>query len=362
VTPVRSYEELVRRQAEAAVAISGAHHSSWNGDVDPLTADERAEGVQGLAFWDGSIAYNDEKVVEPLREMFVRAGRQQDPATLLRYRDALRVVLHENSHLLATHRSSWSDGEHEYQTPAGKALEEGVTEGWSFAHLNDYIDELGLERIAPGIKAVEGRRAYPQYNPAVKELCDGIGAAASMDGDEVLRRLNVVHPRDKWRVAVDLLWQSSELPNWFHGVDAMRMKADILSDLRKEFDKLAALTPRTYSDQAIESSQIGKRAVAAATDRVRKLEAVMPPAFGARPGPDLMRRAAASEGPARHRGDPDRPGGARSQAYDEAARAIALGTGTAPLHSARPPEPGLHDQPPKQPRRGAARDPGQQRD
>jgi hypothetical protein len=73
---VSSYQELKDRQAHAAVAISGAHHSSWNGHqfvVDPR------EEYSGIARWEGSIGYKDDRVNEPLREMFEYAGHYNQP-------------------------------------------------------------------------------------------------------------------------------------------------------------------------------------------------------------------------------------------------------------------------------------------
>ena len=77
---VASYRELLAEQANAAIRISGAHHSSWNGqthDTDPK------EEVDGKAQWNHTIRYNDERIAARLREMFRNARvHPQDPDTL----------------------------------------------------------------------------------------------------------------------------------------------------------------------------------------------------------------------------------------------------------------------------------------
>ena len=208
--PVRTLADLKRRQAEAAVAISGADHSSWNGRegvVDP------AAGHSGKATWDGTIEYKDDRVNEPLREMLRQAGHyNQPPEDLRTYRRAVQTMLHENSHLLAQRGARHADGMQAYQTEANKALEEGVTDAWTLDHLDDYIDELGLDRVAPGIKDVaQDRPAYPQYVPAARQFAASLGRRTGLSGDEVLRRMNNQTVNTKFETAAAMLHDASPL-------------------------------------------------------------------------------------------------------------------------------------------------------
>jgi hypothetical protein len=324
VTPVRSYEELVARQAEAALRLSSADHSSWNHRVVPTTDEDKAAGDRGIAGWDGTIRYDEQQVAATLREMFERAGQRHDAKTLLRYREALRIVLHENSHLLAAAGTEHCEARELFRNPTVRALDEGVTESWSFAHLDDYIDELGLEVIAPGIKDVQGRRAYPQFNPAAKTLTDGIGRLANLDGDEVLRRLNVVNAADKWAVATELVYRSSRLPELLRGRghEAELAKLHISDAMRGRFADLGKLADREWADQAIDSARAGTEAVAAATAKVRELEQLY---AGGGNAPQLGRQ------------ELERPDGPVDPAYADANRAQSLGTAAvAPMTSARP--------------------------
>lgn len=273
---VRSVEELFAAQASAAVAISGADHSSWSGRTGVVAQQEGVSCTYGLAYWNGDIAYDD-TTRATLREMFDTAGQQHDFATLVRFRHALRVVLHENSHMLARPNTEWEHGRDEYQTAAGKALEEGVTEGWSFDNLSRYITELGIDEIAPGINDVEGVRLYPQYHPATAKLCEGIGEFTGRTGAEVLTELNNASARDKWLTAVGMLWEHSGMPDRFAGRDAEETRAEFAAELRNEFGNLKNLEGRGYDAQVQASREAGQRAVATVVKRIRKLEAAVPP-------------------------------------------------------------------------------------
>ncbi|GAA1576137.1 hypothetical protein [Kribbella karoonensis] len=97
---VSTYRELMAEQAGAAVRVSGADHSSWNGRV-AVAAPERK--VRGAVTWNNTIEYADEKTTAPLKEMFANARvHNQDRAELVGYRDAMRIVLHVNVHLLSS--------------------------------------------------------------------------------------------------------------------------------------------------------------------------------------------------------------------------------------------------------------------
>src|SRR5690349_18396766 len=141
----------------------GAHHSSWNGSVALLPEDSSRKGNVS---WDHTINYHP-SVVSDLREMFATAGQQHDQATLQRYREALRVVFHENIHLLAARGTSHAMGADAYQQPHNQVVEEATTELATQQALNEYIRELGLEQIAPGISDVRTAPAYGEYVPAV---------------------------------------------------------------------------------------------------------------------------------------------------------------------------------------------------
>ena len=190
-------------QARAAVAVTGAHHSSWNSLVKPLVQDD---GQPGSVGWDNTIKYHAKLTVAVLQEMFDRAGQQHDEATLQRYREALRVVFHENIHLLAAAGTSLAMGCGAYQEPANEVLEEGTTELATQNALNQYIEVLDLETIAPGITAARTAPDYGAYTPAVKSFTDVLGDQTGLPGVEVIRRMAVVTTAHKLWVAAELLY------------------------------------------------------------------------------------------------------------------------------------------------------------
>ena len=189
------------QQAKAAVTISGAHHSSFSGhqkDTEP------GKKIRGSAGWDNSISYSRGLVTEPAQEMFRNArAYNQDPATLKSYREAVKTMLHENVHMLAAEGADHSQAVTEIDRPGVRPLEEGITELYSQQKLNDYIDELGLEEIAPGLKEVDAVESYPKYRPAAQTFADSIGRGGGFaaSGRRALARVAASDAGWAWRVA-----------------------------------------------------------------------------------------------------------------------------------------------------------------
>jgi hypothetical protein len=207
---VTSYRELMAQQAKAAVTISGAHHSSFGGHQKET---EPGKKIRGSAGWDNSISYSRALVTEPAQEMFRNArAYNQDPATLKSYREAVKTMLHENVHMLAAEGADHSQAVTEIDRPGVRPLEEGITELYSQQKLNDYIDELGLEEIAPGLKEADAVEAYPKYRPAAQTFADSIGRRSGLDSAEVISRMAVVTADQKFRVAAETIYDHSELP------------------------------------------------------------------------------------------------------------------------------------------------------
>jgi hypothetical protein len=183
---VTSYQELGREQARSAVRVSGAHHSSWSGRVG-VAAPERK--VRGAVTWNEDIEYSDDKVNTPLKEMFANArAYNQDAETLQWYREAVKTMFHENTHLLAAEGTNHRDAMHALADPSVKVLEEGITEVYSYDNLNQYIDDLGLEEIAPGIKSADAHPSYRQFTPAARRFAEGVGRETGIEPAEVTRQ------------------------------------------------------------------------------------------------------------------------------------------------------------------------------
>jgi hypothetical protein len=238
---VTSFRELMREQAKAAVQVSGAHHSSWNERFGPRIASESKTG--GTANWDNSISYNPRHVDERLQEMFRNARvHNQDPADLRGYRDALRVVMHENVHLLASEGREHSQAEAAFaHSPGVHALEEGVTELYSHQRLNEYIEELGIDQIAPGIKEVKSPQVYKEYTPAVEGFADTIERRSGVERDEMIGRLAVVPADQKFKVAAEAMYDNSELPGLIPSDQREQAVAQIAQAMGRQFGEVENL-------------------------------------------------------------------------------------------------------------------------
>jgi hypothetical protein len=264
---VTSFRELMREQANAAVRVSGAHHSSWNGRFGAPIA--RQSDLGGTANWDNSISYNPRHVDERLQEMFRNARvHNQDRAELAGYRDAMRVVLHENVHLLSSEGREHSQSYNAMATgPGVRPLEEGVTELYSHQVLDDYIDELGIDQIAPGIKDVKSPKVYKEFTPAVEGFADMIGRKSGMERDEVIAAMAVVPADQKFTVAAAAMYDNSRLPGMIPEDQREQAIGQIAQAMSSEFGRVAKLpksadagTRRAVGEQAvIEGSRVMSR-------------------------------------------------------------------------------------------------------
>ncbi|MFF0266463.1 hypothetical protein [Kribbella sp. NPDC004536] len=245
---VTTFRELMREQANAAVRVSGAHHSSWNRRLGAPIA--RGSKLGGTANWDNSISYNPAHVDERLQEMF-RNNRvhNQDPAELRGYRDAMRVVLHENVHMLSSegrdHAQSYPAFAH---TPGVRPLEEGVTELYSHQVLDEYIEDLGINDVAPGIEKVRSPQVYKEFTPAAEGFAETVGQKAGMDGKDVIAALAVVPADQKFQVAAAAMYDNSRLPGMIPEDQRQQAIGQIAKAMSSEFGRVASLPESTGPD------------------------------------------------------------------------------------------------------------------
>ncbi|MBP2353761.1 hypothetical protein JOF29_004871 [Kribbella aluminosa] len=245
-----------------------AHHSSWNKRYEVLPrSDELASGVT----WDGTIQYNPIDVTEPLQEMFDRAERQHDDETLMSFREALRIVLHENIHLMAGPGTSLTFPLDAYEGKAHKVFEEGVTERATRNELTNYIDALELERIAPGIRTAPTQGAYAAYIPAVDEFAAAVGKNVGLEPAEVVHRMAVVNATEKFPVAAELLYAKhlSQLVPEAAKADAVGRIAEAMHG---PFAAIHDCNPKDPSDIRM-SGMAGRAAFRNASAEVRQIAA-----------------------------------------------------------------------------------------
>jgi hypothetical protein len=162
--------------------------------------------------------------------------------------------------------------------PGVREFEEGVTEAYSYARLDRFISETGFDEIVPGIHDVRGRSTYPNVAPAALEVAEGLGDRTGLGAEEVLDRLNRVDHEEKWDVATDLMYESSDLPG-MAADDRERdaSKARIRDAMRDRFTDLGNLRVSradgiTEQDVRASSAEAGRAAIADANAEIDRME------------------------------------------------------------------------------------------
>jgi hypothetical protein len=205
---ITTFEGLLEQHAWAALRISGADQTAWSGEIV-----EAGEGILGLAHWDGTLHLDRDYILEPLRDLYDRAGEPRSDAELIGYREALVTLLHEQSHFLGPAGATQEAARAAFKLPGGRALEEGVAEAWAHDHLNEYIRQLDIDKVAPGINDVRSEPSYAAFVPAVRLLTTDIDRLAGSPAGETLHLLNRQTAEGQWHQAVALIYHSSRLPH-----------------------------------------------------------------------------------------------------------------------------------------------------
>jgi hypothetical protein len=202
-----SLEELLARSGQAALELSGADQTAWNGNVVETTG-----SILGLAHWDGTLYLDGECILEPLQQLYDHAGERQPQQTLASYRESLATVLHEQAHFLGPANSSQEAARDAFTKPGSRQLEEGVAEAWAQDHLDDYITLLGINEVAPGINDVEAGGYYAAFVPAVRRIAADVEARNELEPGQVLDNLNRQSADGQFPLLVTLVYNSTRLP------------------------------------------------------------------------------------------------------------------------------------------------------
>ncbi|MEV6416406.1 hypothetical protein [Kribbella sp. NPDC051718] len=235
---IASLEDLLEQHAWAALRISGADQTAWNGEIV-----EAGEGILGLAHWDGTLHLDREYILDPLRDLYERAGEPRSEAELLRCREALVTLLHEQSHFLGPADATQEAARAAFKLPGGRALEEGVAEAWALDRLNDYIRELDIDKVAPGILHVRSEPSYAAFVPAVRLLASDLDRLSGAPGGETLDLLNRQTAEGQWRQAVTRIYHSTQLPHLVPPDQAPAVRLHLEQALRSSFKGLELYEP-----------------------------------------------------------------------------------------------------------------------
>jgi hypothetical protein len=214
---VRTSEEFWRLSGEIALEITGAHHSSWNGDwvvgsrtftdreinrahqrpgvrpdeQDPGNQDpgngepeRRRSAVQRT----GTIWLDEQRVHEPIERLFsslgsdngVRAGAGRDDDRRLNRTElvvgisAFRAVLQAHELLQAPEGEEFGDFESAYWAKGLHSVALGVAEAGARADLPELIDRLPAE-LALQLSAVKPEYCDPVMTAAAEKVADLLG-------------------------------------------------------------------------------------------------------------------------------------------------------------------------------------------
>jgi len=203
-----SLEELLLRSGRAALDLSGAEASAWNGRVV-----ESVDDILGLAHWDGTLHLDRDYILDPLREMYALAGKQHPIRQLARYREALATILHEHSHFLGPAGATQDAARAAFVRPGSRQLEEGVAEAWTQTHLDTYIHHLGVDKVAPGIDSFHTNGHYAPYVTAVRMLTNDVDTRADLTPGTVLGVLNNQTAEHQVDLLTTLYYNSTRLPD-----------------------------------------------------------------------------------------------------------------------------------------------------
>ncbi|WP_328331357.1 hypothetical protein OHA70_11205 [Kribbella sp. NBC_00382] len=235
---IASLEDLLEQHAWAALRISGADQTAWNGEIV-----EAGEGILGLAHWDGTLHLDRDCILEPLRDLYDRAGEPRTEAELLRCREALVTLLHEQSHFLGPAGATQEAARAAFKLPGSRALEEGVAEAWAHDHLNDYIRELGIDKVAPGILHVRSEPSYAAFVPGVRLFASDLDRLSGAPAGETLALLNRQTAEGQWHQAVTRIYHSTQLPHLVPSDQAPTVRLHLEQALRSSFKGLELYEP-----------------------------------------------------------------------------------------------------------------------
>jgi hypothetical protein len=270
--PPDSLPALLAAHAQAAIQVSGADQTAWNGHVV-----EAGEGILGVAHWDGTLHLDRECILDPLRELYEEPGVRQSDEALIRCREALVTVLHEQSHFLGPAGATQEAARAAFTLPGGRALEEGVAEAWAQDHLDDYLERLGIDEVAPGISEVRSAPSYQAFVPAVRVLTTDLDRRAGLPRGETLQALNRQTAEGQWQLVVDSAYRSSRLPDLVPPDREAAVRQRLETTLRHSFNALAQFETLPRDLATTSSRAAGHQTVQRLTEEIATAEAIFEP-------------------------------------------------------------------------------------
>lgn len=270
--PPDSLPALLAAHARAAIQVSGADRTAWNGHIV-----EAGEGILGVAHWDGTLHLDRECILDPLRELYETPGASRPDEVLIRGREALVTVLHEQSHFLGPTSATQEAARAAFMLPGSRALEEGVAEAWAQDHLDEYVERLGIDKVAPGITQVRSPPSYQAFVPAIRVLATDLDSRAGLPSGETLQALNRQTAEGQWPLIVDSAYRSSRLPELVPPDREPAVRLRLETTLRDSIDALAQFESEPRDVAVTKSLAAGHQTVQRLAEEIATAEAIFQP-------------------------------------------------------------------------------------
>ncbi len=263
--------QVFAEQGQAAADVTWAHGSSFNGQTIQASA-----GEPSTALWDGSQTYDLQSVLLPMRRLAHNEGRPQSVEALTEQKLAIQLMFEQNIKMTHGPGRSFADSAYIY----GGRDEAGVEHEPDLASaslsmgiagevandpkaLNDYIDKLGLEEYAPGLKDIT---LPPQNSPEIlaahefsHHLAEVLGKGRT--GGDVAMQLSTVDPARQWGTAARELMARHGLEDMITDPsDRMAAQNEIATAMKDRYAGVAQLHGADAEGQAIGCAAIGKLA------------------------------------------------------------------------------------------------------
>ncbi|MGH7881805.1 MAG: hypothetical protein ACREN8_02705, partial [Candidatus Dormibacteraceae bacterium] len=216
---------------------------------------------------------HQQRIIEPLGELYHNQGRSQPPTRLELWKDAVATVVHESCHLLSPPGHHLVEGRAIGDQPSTAFLEEGVAELYTHNRLNQLIRAAGLERAAPGLCRVRAQVAYPEYLPAVRLLLQWVGKRIGLGYPKVLQQLVEQTPAGKYSHLAELILAHTGLRERIPLKSSWAAKRTLENQLRSVFDQVILIPPGLggTARQGF-SHRLGTQAVEGLSQAISQLE------------------------------------------------------------------------------------------
>ena len=287
--PEQLYDSLVQRQEQAALAVSGAHH---------VTTTDRP--VTDLLLDDGST------VGEAWRQLCEHAGEANQPQDVLaRYKEAFHVALEYNIRQSAGRNREVGMDEERLQVPGATVFSAGLARALSDDRLNAYLDQLGLDELAPGIRRTPSPRQPDRAGVAARAFVESIGAeirvpvkgeqtTVEMDREVLLQQLAGQDPALPFgAIAYRLLDKDA------FGVLAFEESRDARAMIQESLSAgfaQVALPPEPGAGPLVTAMRLGQDTAREVSDTVAQLARALQPPAPVTPPPSVTMDSPAAAG------------------------------------------------------------------